>query len=859
MLSTVNSVNTTADKYTFTGISGTIDVADIVTDEDLARNDVVLVTKYADDCYYISYPDTVEGTIESYNSNNNTISVDGTSYGNSGGKNLAVTTGQEQILTEEMVDGSYIFYLDPYGNVLGALETEGVVGNYAVVQGWNRTGNSTMGYSVTVKLLMQDGTTGTYNVNLAATAVRLGVAASTDSTRDKETAITTGNGGAFFGDPEATSPAEGGNVLDHLFSYTLDGNTVTLAYPQEVNDDRYMSSNWNGGLISDDSLTSGATVNKNVATYSLTKTGTRIVANDQTVFFIKDNQGDYYVVTGLANLPSTTKSGTTDVTGIPVNATNSDTISYQAPGSSTWIARAVFLETTNTFESVRDFVFVTDKWVTKNVSGSPVYTFTVVNADGETSQMTTTQDANNLKETVREWNYDGSYVEFHNGNGTFTHHKVYISEIDGNVITLSNVDTGIVVGSYRVDGGAKIWDVQDDPVKDTLQVNDIVGVYLDSDNIVTAAFIYDTMNGAYAELPTSITLGGVALTSGATAVSATANQALPLVVTVPTDVTLSSISLNGTPITMTKSGNTYTGNYTAPASGTVSLSVAVVVAQPGRDTYTFTYTGTFEVTVSGGGASEGVVVSFADTDASNYNFYAGDSNEPLTITDDRGPNSSVTVPAGVDLAIESKGTAFVPGESYEINGKSYVVGADTCIVIPAADLEGGITVAFPSNATVPVLGQATNRDELKDRFEGGSTANWYVLPSLNVEQSVTRNADGSLSVAFTGTVTNILDNLTQDIKDALANQYFTNCSTVEDIKGDVETWGFTNVEKVGFITINVNGKNNVSCVVEAELDGEAGIYALRQREYDSSFGGKMFVWSGSGTTVYGDISALTFG
>ena len=732
VLTTVNSVNTDSTKYTFTGISGTIDSDDIVTEETLVRNDVVLINKYADDCYYVSYPETVEGAIVSYNSNNDTVSVDGTDYANSGGKNLAVVTGQDQILTEEMVDGTYIFYLDPYGNVLGMLETEGVVGNYAVVQGWSRTGNANMGYSVSVKLLMQDGTTGTYNVNLAATAVRLGVATSTDSTKDKETAITTGNSGAFFGDPDATSPAEGGNVLDHLFSYTLDGNTVTLSYPQEVNDDRYMSSNWNAGaLVQDDSLASGTTVKNNTATYGLTKAGTSIVANDQTVFFIKDKNGEYYVVTGLSKLPSNTTNITTgDTVGIPVDTTKSDTISYQAPGSDTWMARAVFLETTNAFESVRDFVFVTDKWVTKNVSGSPVYTFNVVNKDGEVSEMTTTQSANTLKNTVREWNYDGSYVEFHDGDGNFTYHNVFVSEIEGNVITLSDVDTGAVEGSFRVDGAAKIWDVQDDPVTDTLQVNDIVGVYLDSDNIVTAAFIYDVMNGAYAELPTSITLGGVALTGSATPVSATANQVLPLVVTVPTDVTLDSIKLGGTPITMTKSGSTYTGSYTA--TSTTSLSVEIVVSQPGRDDYTYRYAGTFDITVGGGSSSEDNIISFADfADPSNpdYNFYAGASNEPLTITNDRGPNSSVTVPAGEDLAIEKRGTAFVPGDEYQIGSKSYAVGDDECLVIPSADLTNGLTITFPLTKTHSQLTAPSTSSDIDTALAGGSATVSGAMPT----------------------------------------------------------------------------------------------------------------------------------
>ena len=805
VLSAVNSVNTDKTKYTFTGIANTIDSDDIVTDEDLARNDVILINKFADDCYYISYPETVEGAIESYNTNNDTVSVDGTSYANSGGKNLAVSTGQDQILTEEMVDGTYIFYLDPYGNVLGMLETEGVVGNYAVVQGWNRTGNATMGYSVTVKLLMQDGTTANYDLNLASTAVRLGKAASNASTQDKEDAITV-NDKTFFGEPSKYgTDTDGMNVVDHLFSYTLDGNTVTLSYPQEVNDARYMSTYVNdttNTLITTDNLVT-TPVDKNSATYNLGN-GRQVVANDKTLFFIKDVDGDYYVVTGLANLPSNTyeADGVTKVPGIPVNATNSDTISYQAPGSSTWVARAVFLETTKDFQSVRDFVFVTDKYVTKNVSGTSVYSFTVVNTAGEESTMTTTQNANNLKNTVREWYNDGSYIAFENGDGgAFTWHNVYVSKIDGNVITLNDIDTDAVRGSYRVDGGADIWDVQTTPVEDALQVNDKVGVYLDSDHIVTAAFIYGVMNGAYAPAPVAgdITLNGIALNADANAaVTAAANTKVDVTVAVSAGVSIDSLTIGGTSVTnLTKNGNVYTGKWNVPAVGGVQ-QVVIKVSQSGMDSLTKTYTYGFNLTVSAAPDPD------APAELNGFSSVA-EVNEALksgsvTLTTNPGqawaPAGRVDIPAGKTLTINGDYNGPAAGDNIQGDGKLVVTGTYK----PGNDsLVGNIDVA-----TLDM--DATTNATISGKVSADNVAN---AKKLTVTASGSLTLGGDLELVDGSSIGGTLNVADGKKVTAAASSAITLNGT--SINGDVDLSAAT--------TANLTGNINVNSGSELTFDG----------------------------------------
>ena len=585
-------------------------------------------------------------------------------------------------------------------------------------------------------------------MNLAATAVRLGVAASNASTKDKEEAITTDYTNKFF---DGTGTA----VVDHLFSYTLDGNTVTLAYPEEINAARYMSSNWNNTtntLVEDDRLNTSVTVSKNTATYNLNDGTTQIIANDKTVFFVKDKTSEYYVVTGLANLPGTTTNVTpNDTAGIPVKTTISDTISYQAPGSDEWIARAVFLETTNTFESVRDFVFVTDKYVTNNVSGSPVYNFTVVDKDGNESTMTTTQSANTLKNTVREWKHDGSYVEFFDGDpipggaddsannrGTFTEHNVYVSKIEGNVVTLSNVKYGTIEGSFRVDGAAKVWDVQDGIEADKLQVNDMVGVYLDSDNIVTAAFIYGTMNGEFTPAPeaSNILFNGVALSDAAN-VDVTAPEAskATIKVTVGTDVTIDSMTIGGVAVkNLTKSGNVYTGEWTVPAAGGLQ-AVKITVSQPGMDTLIKTYDFKFNLTV---GAAEDPDAGLVMNDNASLTSVQTALNNGNNVTLDL--ISGTWTPATGALEIPNGRTLTVKGNLAATNVVISTVGTGKLVVSNEAG-----TATLTTGASQVVLVGNIEADALT---LNANTTN----VSGNVKVDGTLTVANTTSTTFSGTI-----------------------------------------------------------------------------------------------------------
>ena len=765
VLTSVNSISTNGEDYTFTGINGTISVADIVTDETLARNDVVLVNRYADDCYYVSYPETVEGTVTAFNTNNNTVTVDGASYGNSGGKMLGVS-GVDQFLTEEeTIDGTFIFYLDPVGNVLGYKETAAVIGNYAIVKGFDRTGNSQMGYSATVKLLMQDSTTATYNLNLAASAVNLGLAKASDSTTDKEKAITTNNPG-YVGNPanyNATNPnSDGYKLINHLFSYTLDNGTVTLGYASEINDNYYVST-----------LANTVKIAKNTAEYP-TGDGSKIVANDQTVFFVKDATGDIFVVTGLSKLPAN-----------ELTITGGETVAYVAPGTSTRIAKAVFVTTTEVYKAARDYVYVTDKYVRTNTSGTPVYSFTVVYPDGTTGTMETKSNVNTIKNKVCEYDYDGSYVNFY-PDETSMYNKYYVKSVANNTVTLGNIDTGATVASLRIATGAAIWDVQDDPAADSLAENDVVSLITDTEGAVKAAFIYDVMNGKFVDNPldpnssASITVNTTKLTAEGQHVSTSTlnkDEKITVSVTVPTSMNAPVLTINdNTSVTMTRPSaaalvaattTTYTYEYvytvTADDAARGYVTFSVKLSQSGLDPLTLTWS------VGTKNPDDGTVTPPAEGEYTITVTVDGTTDTTLTknVKEGEAYSATYTAPEGkIISSVSANGTIATDKKSVALSIAS-VTKAET-IAITLADEgtgEPSVTGAIPGITEVKAGATATDVPTVSVNYntkENGATTsttfeNWIIGQLKN-------NADFKALVSTTPYMLDGTDVLDTDLK-----------------------------------------------------------------------------------------------
>jgi len=172
-----------------------------------------------------------------------------------------------------LIGNTYTLYLDNHGNILGHKLVESAVSNYAVVLGSSLTGNGTMGYEGRVKVLLADGTQATYDVDLKNSAVKLGLAAASATESAKEAAIVTSG---WF-----QSNGLGTNLIDNLFSYTLDEDSViTLCNPHTVNS-AYTTAVFDAAQ----------TLKKAEANYDVT--GGTVVADDTTVFFIKNSNNTY--------------------------------------------------------------------------------------------------------------------------------------------------------------------------------------------------------------------------------------------------------------------------------------------------------------------------------------------------------------------------------------------------------------------------------------------------------------------------------------------------------------------------------------------------------------------------------------
>ena len=550
-LTSVSVVNTSGEKYTFAAASvGTKSFADVVSEKDLAKDDVVLVTKYSDGKYYVTAPETVEGVVTAYNTGDKTVTIDGTAYANGAGATLTTINGIQWELNKDMVSNTYRLYLDIAGNVVGYQIVDEAIGHYAVVRGYSVTGSETMGYSAQVKLLTETGAEATYNVNVDETAVKLGLISANATSKQKNDILfnVTGSDKNWF-DPAYTNDA---NLLNHLFSYSMgDDNSVTLSYAENVN------SNYDHDATT---IAAGTKMNKNASNYG------NAVADESTVFFFLDGEGAWSVVTGLSKLPSDS---------VTVKATG-EVITYKGPNNNnTLTAKAIFVQLNEKFVATKAYAYITgDPTITHASNGATLYSYTVVLGDGSVTTLTSKSD-NAVKEQVWEYSADGDYVKF--STPTYELHNARISYLSNGTVALVDASNGAALGSgsYVLASDTVILDVQDtaNVQTTTLSVNQKVAVLLDtSDKTVEAVFVYDNLIGVLPTVSFTYTLGNDTATY-----SVAAGQIM-------------TVYANGTQVA-------YVNNSTGTASVAGSVSglsgkseVKVVVSESNKDTYTKIYT-----------------------------------------------------------------------------------------------------------------------------------------------------------------------------------------------------------------------------------------------------------------------------
>ena len=485
-LSKVSVYNTKDEKLTLSSI-GSIDFDDIIGYGDVAKDDYVLVTKY-DDTYVVTKAETVEGEVTAYNAGTPaSITIDGTKYAvGAGADKTTDLDGSKLSDLSKMVGDTYRLYLDASGNILSALVIDEALGNYAVITG--STGDPTSGFSSgKVKLTMADGTTGTYTVDLLASAKKWSSSVNTGSDSAKEEAMA------------RALDNSGRGIAGTLVTYTLNDNgTVVLGQPSYINSADYADAS--GALTGSDSNK----LYSSDATYTVNG-NTNVVVDNSTVFFIKDTNG-YNVVVGLNKLPSKGVTPSGSVKAI-----------YDHSGN-TNVVTAMYLEVATPYASSSSYFYITGDYSMSTEDGTNVYTYPVVFEDGTTGTIKTKDTTTYAKNAVYSYSTDSKgYATSINPADGYTVNTAFVYEVGNNTVSLWNANNySVDLGSYPLASNAKVWNVEDtDNVYDTtLTKAAVVAIVLNDDKEIETAFVSEIRDSADASSMTAnVSVTGISATS----------------------------------------------------------------------------------------------------------------------------------------------------------------------------------------------------------------------------------------------------------------------------------------------------------------------------------------------------------
>ena len=387
-----------------------IDDADIVTEADLAESDLVLVVEYGGR-YYVSEPQVVTGQMESYQASKTkeqTIKVDGTDYHPSYIQYKAATADntyefdiqlcdQDNGYTEGVqFDTDYDFILDSNGNVIAFQPSEAGLYDYALVlDSGYEPGAFASDASGKVKVLLPDGTEGTYTLNFSASAKNVGeqIADVQNFSYKKNQGIQELKGflGTADSDLSATAPWEDsqgtrvfadedknatdfrdGNAKGYVIGYSLtEDDVLTITSIVGSTDD--IASNaidkYNDTNVDYDT---DANYSSGSGRIRFDGNADQVAVDRNTVAFYYTNDGDDYGVAVGYNEMS-------DVTNAPFVA--------EHVRSTTDLAGVVLFDAVGV-QAEKDYVFV----LSKNTVSSSRAVLNVVYMDGTVGEMTIDRD-----------------------------------------------------------------------------------------------------------------------------------------------------------------------------------------------------------------------------------------------------------------------------------------------------------------------------------------------------------------------------------------------------------------------------------------------------------------------------------
>ncbi|WP_297234079.1 S-layer homology domain-containing protein [uncultured Flavonifractor sp.] len=412
-LTYVSAVSTKNDTTTLYGLPGddVVDNDEIVTSEDLAKDDVVLVVQYGGRTY-VEYPKTVTGEMELFNATSkdpskNYIKVEGEKYNEDELKVLSVSNKNtiKFVLTDcatatgVQFDATYDFFLDDFGNILAYREVEGAPTQYALAldSAYSINGLTTTGQ---IKLLLADGTSKIYDVDMDATASKFEAMADDN---DGDTAIekwfksSINDDNAmdavlkFMGSDDISQVGKGdrGYAAGNLVAYTIDEDTQEVTFqPAGLDLGTWVNGtsttyNVNGFFAPQQPKTTailGADLEKGDVdliytyggNYATDHRGSYGIDEDTVVYYYNGSKAN--VVKGysaMANLIPKAGSGS----GIDQVNTKVSVVAFD---DATDVAEVIVVYTTKASFGSEDYLFLMK---TYNKSGS-IYTYTAIDEEG---------------------------------------------------------------------------------------------------------------------------------------------------------------------------------------------------------------------------------------------------------------------------------------------------------------------------------------------------------------------------------------------------------------------------------------------------------------------------------------------
>ena len=401
-LAQVTVYDETNKELTIAG-EGSLSFKEIANPEAVAKGDMALYVKY-DDTYYLSIPETVTGAVTAFvNGTPTKVTMDGTNYTQSANGLTPTGTTLERLLADEsLIGNSYVFYLDAYGNVVAKDLYEEEFGNYALVIDCaaGTANNTNLANSGEVKLMLNDGTTAVYKVNMLASAAKFEAPGTTDTAREQWMANMLG--------------ADGSKDLRHkIVTYVVDGSNVTIGNPGVVTNYRNVYGN------------SANPVQRSTASYNITDANgvtTNVIVNDSTLFYVMSDSDNtpgvdrFSLIQGLSNVPVSV------VTGAQVVGAAYQTRTVDNHVTNT--AKAVVVQDLqNSFKGTRNFLYVTGNYTqTNDQMRNNIYQYPVVFESGETGSILVKNTTNATVEPgggysaiksgmIYEYRMNGDYAE----------------------------------------------------------------------------------------------------------------------------------------------------------------------------------------------------------------------------------------------------------------------------------------------------------------------------------------------------------------------------------------------------------------------------------------------------------------